>query len=44
MQKHQGTNMSNAHFTVGVNSKLTIDTFSTCLTFSMMMCLKCGDV
>lgn len=35
----QGPNKSNFLYTVMVNCKLTIDTFSTCLTFSMMMCL-----
>lgn len=39
MQKHQGTNMSNVQFTVAVDSKPTIDKFSTCLTFSASMCL-----
>lgn len=31
-KKHQGTNKSNVHSTVAVDSKLTTDTFSTCLT------------
>ncbi len=39
MRKHKGTNMSNVHFTVAINSKPTIDKFSTCLTFSTTTCL-----